>query len=237
MWEHEPPRTAPLHIIPRPAVPHQRLPAALLAVTVAVAPLATPLAAQAGTPVDSATVASPNRAASPAATDRPLLLAINPIGAIFGWYAINAERALDASQTVGVSVELTERGLDESDDGEWDVPNPQASVTAHYRYYPRSVFRGLSLDGQLGWARMQDLGDFCFDLSGNPCSDDEGKETASAVHFGFEAGWNWLLGANDRLHVGVGVGARRYILTGGDRLDDETAFVRPTGRFSIGVRF
>lgn len=181
-----------------------------------------------------AAAASP-AAAQEASASRRTLVAINPIGAVFGHYAVNFERAIDGSQSVGLSASATEYGFEEDDyDGPRDA-RARSSLSAHYRYYPRSVFRGLSLDAQVGVARVEAGRDECLNEPPYGCT--YVKEEGNSANFGFTIGWNWLLGSDDRLHIGIDGGARRHIMLGDEEIDGRRALAVATGRLSVGLRF
>lgn len=226
-------REAPMHPRRRPFL------AASLAVAIAFAAAAAGAQSPRSHPAVAAAAPVPAAAGGRAAerVDRPLLVAVNPIGAIFGSYQVDVERAIDRSSSIGLEAsyfdgDLVEDGEDDEDD--WlDGTYVRSSVGVHYRYYPRAVFQGLSVDGTAGWARVED-GDLCFF---DPDEDCGRPERASTVHFGFELGWSWLPGDEDRLSIGLALGARRHIVTGGDEIDGKRAFATPAGRFAVGLRF
>ena len=209
--------------------------APIVAIVLAAAPSS--LAAQGG--ADSTVAPAPTTAARRQSDPmtRPLLIAINPIWAIFGAYSLNVERALDGSSSVGLEASYFDGDLADGDDEDggdtWADTYVRSSLGLHYRYYPRAVFQGLSLDASAGWARVEDE-DLCLFVPDEACGQ---REHASTVHFGFELGWNWLPGDADRLQISLALGARRHLITGDARIDGEKAFVTPAGRFSVGLRF
>lgn len=166
---------------------------------------------------------------------RPNLIATDPIGAIFGAYSLNFERAVAMSQSIGFGVSYLEPvSGSESDDEYDDYRVAYATFDLNYRYYPRDVFRGWSLGASVGASRVgEDRPTEEF-----PAERSITTDRATTIGFGFNLGYNWLMGRDDRLHVGLGIGAKRHFVMSGDEFaDGAKSFALPTGRFSIGLAF
>lgn len=165
---------------------------------------------------------------------RRTLVATNPIAAIFGVYTLDLERALGELQSIGVGAAYIEPASGSRNDADYsDFRSAYATVDLNYRYYPRDVFKGWSLGASAGASRIAE-DRLTPDLPGRQITTDR----ATTIGFGFNLGYNWLIGRDDRLHLGLGVGAKRHFVIGGDNFQDgDRSFALPTGRFSLGIAF
>lgn len=150
--------------------------------------------------------------------ERPNVIYINPIGAVFGLFTGEYERKLNSSISLGVAGTY------------WDKPTGidqrYNSFDARIRFYPQErAPRGFAVGLLFGVVSFDEEQTSC---SGPGCVR---KSTTNAA-FGFQADYTWLLGPTQRFAVGTGFGAKRLIgKTGGDTQ------VIPTGRFNIGYTF
>lgn len=177
------------------------------------------------------TVAIPAAAQS---VTRRTLVATNPIAALFGVYTLDVERALGELQSIGVGAAYIEPASGTGDENDFDdLKRAYATFDLNYRYYPRDVFRGWSLGASVGASRVAE------DRWTNDFPDQRiTTDRATTVGFGFNLGYHWLIGRDDRLHLGLGVGAKRHFVISGDEfMDGDKSFALPTGRFSVGIAF
>jgi hypothetical protein len=189
---------------------HDRSPrrarAAVLASAVALA-TAAPLAAQAP--------------AAPSATQLPWLqtLAVNPLAIPLGIFSAEYEVALP---TPGLTVAIGGTYTANSDIFE----RRERWLTARVMYYPNEVqLRGLSLGLTLGARRAQR-------------ADDDGenvRRSEGAPTLGIMAGYNWIVGSQQRLVLGGGIGAARVL----KNVDSNSPLnqVYPDGRILVGIAF
>lgn len=153
-------------------------------------------------------------------------LSINPLGAVFGVYMGEFERAVRPNTSLGVSATWWDsEGLD---DGEGTAAEASyLTVDAKLRYYPgEAELKGFSVGGSLGYTG----------LSGSLTTVD-GRETGhvNTVGAGVSLDYNWLLGARDQVVVGTGIGAKRLFVLGEDVEDVSLAY--PTIRLVVGYAF
>ncbi|MEZ4414317.1 MAG: DUF3575 domain-containing protein [Gemmatimonadota bacterium] len=114
----------------------------------------------------------------------------NPFLLLAEWYNLELEHSV----TKASSLALSASRLDVSDDR-------YSSLSLEYRYYPSGeALRGFHFGPRLGLFVVDDT------------TDDD-----AAGGFGFEVGYNWLLGERDNVLIGLGVGVNR--LFGEDRAD------------------
>jgi Protein of unknown function (DUF3575) len=152
------------------------------------------------------------------------VLSINPLGAVFGVYMGEFERALHPSATAGVS---TTYWTGDFTDGEDQAVASYLTVDARLRYYPGArPLEGFSIGGSVGYTG----------LSGSLTTvEGEQKGSVNTVGAGVELDYNWLLGARDQVMVGTGIGAKRLFVLGDEVEDVSLAY--PTLRLVVGYAF
>ena len=152
--------------------------------------------------------------APPAPVPHDQIISGNPFGLIAGWYNAEYERRLTPSTTWGVSGST------------WDFFDEfeYRTVSALVRFYPQ----GRALDGFFLGLRAG-----VHHVSGEDdvTREDEGGTVGGA---GFELGYTWLLGANERVGISIGAGANR--LFGGD-LDGAQLTVPTIRLVNVGFAF
>ena len=157
-------------------------------------------------------------AASPAAgeaqaTREPVevnwVLSANPFLLLAEWVNVDLERK------VGDAAALDFQGsIITFDNGDEDY----MSLNATYRYYPQgAALTGFYFGPKVGVYRV-----------------DDSTTEATVFGAGFELGYNWLLGANRRFALGLGLGASR--LFGGD-LEDSSAYLPTVRLVNVGWAF
>jgi hypothetical protein len=156
----------------------------------------------------------PGRAeAQQAGTKEPVahenVISANPFLLLFEWTNVEYERKVSPTGTVGASGSWI--SFDEGDE-------VYRSLNAFYRHYPQ----GAALTG------------FYFGGRGGVYSVSDSDEDHTVFGFGFEVGYNWLLGANRNFYIGLGIGAIR--LFGGD-LEDASATIPTLRLLNIGWAF
>lgn len=148
------------------------------------------------------------------------VLSINPLSSILGFYAGEFEHSMSPTTSIGIGGSYWS---DDFDNGGDRVR--YYSTEAKLRYYPSGRgLAGFNLGLTGGITRLSE-----HHTGG---SVDDG---ATAGSFGFEFAYNWLLGADQRLLISAGGGAKRLILSS-DNLD-HTTLAYPTIRFSVGLGF
>lgn len=144
------------------------------------------------------------------------LVSINPLGLPFEYVAAEIERKASNLATLGGS--LSYLGLDDES---------YFSLEGKLRLYPNEeAFRGFSIGLGAGLSRVRE--DY-FDGASN--RDRSTMRPTIAVI----ADYNWLLGRNQSVLVGMGVGAKRIL--GDDDDFGNINFMYPTARFQVGVIF
>lgn len=170
-------------------------------------------------------VATPLLAGSQAApTPHRNLISLNPLAIVFGLYGAEYERAV--TRTTSLAVHASHWSTDsETTFGDREVSYTSAELKG--RLYPNArVFQGFSFGAHAGLARLrEDVTAF-----GEP-----GRNNATALSFGFELGYSWLIGEADNFYVGTGIGAKRLAVISGDVYDATLAY--PTVRLSVGLAF
>lgn len=136
----------------------------------------------------------------------------NPFTLMFEWFNADYERRLASNVTWDASGSLF------SLDG-FGYKNANLA----FKYYPREALRGFYIGGRTGLYRVS--------------ADTGVRYVSAAANFygaGFEIGYNWLLGKNDHVVVGIGAGVTR--LFGGELAG--ASLVVPTARLiSVGYAF
>ena len=135
------------------------------------------------------------------------VLSASPILLMFKWFNADYERRINSATTWGVSASYLP--LEDSEYG-------RASVLI--RYYPqRAALTGFYLGGQTGVYRTS-----------------EGRQHEVFYGAGMDIGYAWLLGAQQRIGVSVGLGITRVF--GGD-LDGTSTAIPNVRLLNIGVAF
>lgn len=152
------------------------------------------------------------------------VLSLNPLGAVFGVYMGEFERAVTSNTSAGLSATYWSGDL--ADNGS-SVVADYLTVDARLRYYPgASRLEGFSIGGSLGYTG----------LSGELTTvDGQEKGSVNTVGAGVELDYNWLLGARNQVMVGTGIGAKRLFVVGEDVEDVSLAY--PTLRLVVGYAF
>jgi hypothetical protein len=135
----------------------------------------------------------------------------NPFGLVFGWFNAEYERKLTPATTWGVSGSMFDFDLFE-----------YRNANALARYYPQgAALKGFFLGGRTGVYHV--------------AHDDDGRhENATFFGAGFELGYTWLMGRDQRVGVSLGAGANR--LFGADL--DGARLTIPTVRLvNVGIAF
>lgn len=153
------------------------------------------------------------------------VLSINPVGAVFGVYMGEFERALSPNASVGVAGTYWDAGFTDSESsGELSY----MTVDARLRYYPGAErLEGFSVGGSLGYTG----------LTGSLTTvDGEGTGRLDTVGAGVSLDYNWLLGTRNQVMVGTGVGAKRLFVVGRE-VEDDVSLAYPTLRLVVGYAF
>jgi hypothetical protein len=149
---------------------------------------------------------------------RKHVISTNPILDVFTWYNLEWEMSITQRGTIGLFgsyVTLTDT------EDEIDIDTKYISGTLFYRYYPTAAFKGFFIGGRFGYYHVSE--------------DDDIQETSGEfMGIGVDVGYGWLLGAPQRVAIGIGIGAVR--LFGGDLEDVQTTL--PSIRFiNVGIAF
>jgi hypothetical protein len=169
--------------------------------------------------------------AGTAATDTPKqTLSINPFGMMLNWYNIEFERRISPSGTLGVSAS-TNSNLEYS------------NLDLLARYYPQGeALRGFYLGGRAGAFGIE-VTEYQFQsapVPGNPSGRvippypiyTRRKRVVPGV--GLEVGYNWLLGRDQQVSIGLGFGLSRLLY------DDDDSYLQtlPHPRIvNVGIAF
>ena len=164
-----------------------------------------------------------------AARARPVqVIAVNPFGLVFDYYYVEYERAFSTSSTGALSGSY------------WDADKYRfISFDGRYRLYPSErAPEGFSVSATVGFSRVTnteyDCGDLLDEIACGPEADFR-ETSGNAVTTGVQLDYTWLLGANNRFALGMGLGAKRMHYLG-DRPGDAPR-LQPTLRFTIGRAF
>lgn len=159
---------------------------------------------------------------------RKVVLSTNPILFIFTWYGLELEYAASMRTTIGVQGTYFQIDDQEEDGDPLDLVYEDTYTvgTAFIRYYPTASFKGFFIGAKLGLYNIKHE-------SGTT------KEEGTAYGLGCDIGYAWLLGAEERISVSIGIGASR--LFGGDLDDDDeddVLVVVPSVRLiNVGIAF
>ena len=160
------------------------------------------------------------------------VLSIQPLNAVYGVYSGEFEHAVASNKSLSLGVSYWGASHEETN------PSTGSSYTAgvdylsfdsKYRYYPNHALRGFSFAGSLGFSRLSgDVG----------AKDSTGTSSASgslnAIAAGMELSYSWLLGKEEKFHIGTGIGAKK-LFPMGDNSGITLAY--PTMRISVGYAF
>ncbi len=137
------------------------------------------------------------------------VLSANPFLFLWEWANVEYERKISPTSTVGVAGSWV--SLDDGDES-------YKSLNGFYRYYPQgAALVGFYLGGRLGFHGVSD-------------EDDEGH----AFGLGVDVGYSWLMGANRKFYMGIGIGATR--LFGGD-IEDGSVTIPSLRLLNVGFAF
>jgi len=149
--------------------------------------------------------------AAPVPVPHDQIVSANPFGLIFGWFNAEYERRLTPATTWGVSGSM----LDIHD---FEYRNANALL----RYYPQgAALKGFFLGGRTG----------VYHVSHDDASSDN---DATAFGAGFEIGYTWLMGPNQRVGVSIGAGANRLF---GSDLDGASLTIPTVRLINVGIGF
>lgn len=139
------------------------------------------------------------------------VISANPFLLLFEWFNVEWERKLGASTTLALGGSLV--SLDDGD-------HQYRSVSAALRYYPQNAaLSGFYVGPRIG----------VFDVEIDP------DDSETVFGLGFELGYQWLLGAERRFSLSMGLGVTRLF---GGELDDEVEVTIPSIRLvNIGWAF
>ena len=181
----------------------------------------------------AAVIAQTNATKAP--VDHNQVVSTNPFGAIVQWYNGEYERKISPTTTVGASASHF-------------VEGELSTATALARWYPqRAALDGFYLGARAGAYRVKTQ-EYEYHAppprpanpTGQtnppyPTSPTYRERTTVAPAVGLEIGYNWLLGPNQNVSVGIGVGVTR---TFGNGRSHELPPVLPSVRLvNIGYAF
>jgi hypothetical protein len=173
-------------------------------------------------------LAQPTAAAAPAAHHQTL--STNPFGLLFNWINVEYERTIAPSTSLGVSASHFS-----------EIESSNAAVLL--RWYPkREALHGLYLGARAGAYRFE-----TYEYAQPPARPLD-PALPNSPHYpvyerrmtvvpgaGFEMGYNWLLGPQQRVIIGLGFGLTR-MLRDLDR-DDFLAVIPNPRVVNIGIAF
>lgn len=148
--------------------------------------------------------------------DRKVVIATNPILDMFTWYNGEIELAVMPTSTVGVAGTYLSLGEDFDEE-------TFTNASIFYRYYPREAFGGFFFGVRGGYYKVTVEDD-----------DPDTEDSGDFFGFGIDIGYSWLLGAEERFNVSLGIGAVR--LFGGD-LEDVTLTLPTIRLVNVGIAF
>jgi len=153
--------------------------------------------------------------------DRKVVVSTNPFLDMYTWFNGEVELAVSPNTTIGVAGNYTTFGDIDDEDDEENYTN----VGVLARYYPREAFGGFYFGLRGGY----------YGVTKTDWMTEE-EETAKAFGVGFDIGYSWVLGANERFYVGLGAGMMR--LFGGDLEDLDVSVNLPIIRIiNVGLAF
>jgi hypothetical protein len=135
----------------------------------------------------------------------------NPFGLVFGWFNAEYERKLTPATTWGVSGSMFDIDVFE-----------YRNANALLRYYPQgAALKGFFLGGRAGVYHVAH-------------DDDDIDNEASFFGAGFELGYTWLMGRDQRVGVSLGAGANRLF---GSDLDGASLTIPTVRIVNVGIAF
>jgi hypothetical protein len=145
-------------------------------------------------------------------------IGFNPIGLPFDVGTLEAETGVANSLTLGGVASYI-------DVSPWRF----TTFEAKGRYYPGGVvLRGASIGAAVGWSHISHR------VTTNGVVD---RPSLSAPTLGILFDYNWILGRDQRLLVGTGVGIKRLLASESSRKDVGLWPAIPTGRLILGFAF
>ena len=152
--------------------------------------------------------------------DRSHTLSTSPIADMLGFINGEYQRKMTEAVTLGVSA-----GTLEVDDDRY------SNVMVFGRYYPQgAALTGFFVGGRAGAHR---IGYDRWEYDPDTFMSIPSRRTETRPAIGIDVGYDWLLGSNRNVLIGVGAGAVRLLGTGYD--DFMVAF--PTARLNVGFAF
>lgn len=153
------------------------------------------------------------------------VLSVQPLSAIIAVFALELERAVGPSMTLGAGGTY------------WSPEFAGQDITytsgdLKLRYYPQGrTLEGFAVGMSAGYTHIKDRSkDIIF---GTGTTTDR---TASGPTVGASLDYSWLLGRSQGSYLGLGAGAKR-ILAKADNMSDDVKVAYPTARLSIGKAF
>ena len=149
--------------------------------------------------------------AAPVPVPHNQIVSANPFGLIFGWFNAEYERRLTPATTWGVSGSMLDVELFE-----------YRTANALLRYYPQgAALKGFFLGARTGVHHVSNE---------DAAEDDE----ATFVGAGFEIGYTWLMGQNQRVAISIGAGANRLF---GSDLEGASLTIPNVRLINVGIAF
>lgn len=160
--------------------------------------------------------------ATTTAPSRRNVISTNPILDMFTWWNLEWEFKAATTATIGLAASYVK--FEQDDETEEYAEERYMAFYAYSRYYPMGEsFKGFFFGARVGFINVS---------AKERITDIEDDGTAYSI--GLDIGYNWLLGAPQRLSVSLGIGAVR--LFGGDL--EDTATTLPTIRLiNVGLAF
>jgi hypothetical protein len=163
------------------------------------------------TVVLAALCSAPARAQStepPTSSPPKQTVSVNPFGLLFEWYNIEFERQVSPAVTIGGAAAVNTLG-------------EYSNVDFIARFYPQGkALRGFYLGARGGGVGVE-IRKYQFQplpppppgnpTRGVPVYPTFTEETRIVPAFGLEVGYNWLLGRNERVSIGLGFGLSRLL--------------------------
>jgi hypothetical protein len=184
-------------------------------------------------------VAIPGAAQQPSIPAYRSLIGFNPLGIPFDIASVEFETLVQQGITIGVAGSYV--ALD--DDDCCNSGERFTSFDVKGRYYPGEVvLRGFSVGLSLGVTRVSER-IFNYEVcSINPTQCPNGtppssRESLVTPTLGVIVDYNFLIGAQRRFLVGLGVGAKRLLKHDSDIQNFDPPRAYPFGRFAIGLAF
>jgi hypothetical protein len=152
------------------------------------------------------------------------VLSFQPLSAMYTVYSGELERAVSPSTTLGIGASY----WGHEQDGE---SLDYLSGDLKLRYYPQGkALEGFSFGLQAGYTSVKET------IASGLVTTSNEELTHSAPTAGVALDYGWLLGADKKFYMGLGVGAKRIFA---DNENDASNLLNtyPTARISIGMAF